>query len=305
MNEVVRHFCDAYLANARSERKEEILNTFLKFVEREDKNPTPFDLFHSRVKEPFDYAAFGLEFISPLIDWEQSIVKGLENLDAIDRAIKKGENVILLANHQVEPDPQVIHLMLQKRYPELAEKIIFVAGDRVVRDPLAIPLSLGCNLLCIYSKKYIDTPPSMRASKLLHNKKTMAEMERLLKEGGQLIYVAPSGGRDRKDEKGELLPALFDPASVEMLYLISRQAKRTTHFHTLALHTYDLLPPPATINLELGEERLPAYAPVALHFGPAFDMDCFSEIEDKKLRRTKRAEKLYDRVCYDYHNLWE
>ena len=52
---------------------------------------------------------------------------------------------------------------------ELAEKVVFVAGHRVTTDPLAIPFSMGCNLLCIYSKKYIESPPELKAAKQQQN----------------------------------------------------------------------------------------------------------------------------------------
>jgi glycerol-3-phosphate O-acyltransferase len=32
----------------------------------------------------------------------------------------------------------------------------------VITDPLAIPFSMGCDLICIYSKKYIDVIPEKR-----------------------------------------------------------------------------------------------------------------------------------------------
>ena len=43
--------------------------------------------------------------------------------------------------------------------------MIFVAGERVITDPLAIPFSMGSNLLCIYSKRYIDHPPEKKIEK--------------------------------------------------------------------------------------------------------------------------------------------
>ena len=80
-------------------------------------------------------------------------------------------------------------------------------------------------------------------------------MSNLLQEGGKIIYVAPSGGRDRKNAKGEIEIAAFDPSSIEMLYLMARKAERPTHFVPLTLSTYHLFPPPATIQKEIGEER--------------------------------------------------
>ena len=80
--------------------------------------------------------------------------------------------------------------------------MIIVAGHRVVSDPLAIPFSMGRNLLCIYSKKYFESDPAAKADKLQHNQRTMKKMLQLLSEGGKCIYVAPSGGRDRPGAAG-------------------------------------------------------------------------------------------------------
>jgi hypothetical protein len=51
----------------------------------------------------------------------------------------------------------------------LASKVVFVAGHRVTTDPLAIPFSMGCNLLCIFSKKYMEEPPELKAAKQQQN----------------------------------------------------------------------------------------------------------------------------------------
>ena len=88
----------------------------------------------------------------------------------MEEQLARGENVILLANHQTEPDPQLISLLLEKTHPGFAEEMIFVAGDRVIRDPLAVPFSRGRNLLFIHSKRHIDHPPEQKEQKLLHKK---------------------------------------------------------------------------------------------------------------------------------------
>jgi glycerol-3-phosphate O-acyltransferase len=94
--------------------------------------------------------------------------------------------------------------------------MVFVAGHRVTTDPLAVPFSRGRNLLSIYSKKYVDADPEKKQERLLHNQRTIKRMGQLLSEGGYCIYVAPSGGRDRKDQKtGKVEAAAFDPQSIE------------------------------------------------------------------------------------------
>ena len=58
----------------------------------------------------------------------------------------KGENVVILSNHQTEVDAQVISILLHDHgMEELAERIIFIAGHKVTTDPIAIPFSMGRN----------------------------------------------------------------------------------------------------------------------------------------------------------------
>ncbi len=278
--------------------QEAILEVFLKRLQELQKHPFTFEPYHPKVRAPFDYYRFGLDFVRPLIDREGSGIEGLEVVKRIDEQLRKGENVILFANHQTETDPQAIAVLLEAHFPRVGEEIIYVAGERVVTDPLAIPFSMGCDLLCIYSKRYIDHPPEERAQKQLHNKNTMELMSRLLKEGGKIIYVAPSGGRDRRGSKGQVEVAPFDPASIEMFYLMARKAKTATHFYPLALATYDLLPPPETIQKELGEMRKAQRCPIHIAFCPEFDMEHFpgAEEKEKTARRQNRANALWQIV---------
>jgi glycerol-3-phosphate O-acyltransferase len=282
----------------------DLLCTFVDLVVKEDETPFAFEAFHERVKSPFDYYHFGLDFIRPLIDFERSSVRNQHHLNTISQQLQNKENVILLANHQIEPDPQVIHLLLEKSYPQLAEAMIFVAGHRVITDPLAVPFSMGCNLLCIFSKKYIEVPPEQKMQKQLHNQKTMKKMQLLLDEGGKCIYVAPSGGRDRANEAGVVEVAPFDPQSIEMFWLMSRHASRPTHFYPLALSTYDLLPPPSSED-GVGEVLHAQCTPVHLCFGDEVDMVNFpgSTPQDKRQNRQIRADYIHNLVKEDYRKL--
>ncbi len=278
---------------------------FLQFVKQEMESPFRFEPYHKKVRHPFDYYQFGIDFVRPLIDLSHSKILGAEHLDTITAQLKRKENVVLLSNHQTEGDPQAIAVLLEKTHPHIGESIIYVAGERVVTDPLAIPFSMGCDLLCIYSKRYIDHPPEGKADKQLHNKKTMQLMSRLLEEGGKIIYVAPSGGRDRKNKQGIVEIAPFDPDSIEMFRLMASRAKTPTHFVPLTLATYDLLPPPETIQHELGEVRIAKRVPIHLSVAPAFDMNLFSGSEetDKTLKRQARANAIWNIVNNTYKTL--
>lgn len=275
-----------------------LFESYAKLIKDQCKEPYPFEPYHISIRKPFDYYVFGLDLIKPLVDRQASSVRGLEHLKKIVDALEKGENVIFLANHQIEGDPQAIGVLLEDSFPKFAENMIFVAGERVITDPLAVPISMGCNLLCIYSKRYIDQPPEQKMKKQLHNKRTMELMSELLSEGGKAIYVAPSGGRDRPNEKGIVTVAPFDPQSIEMFYLMASRAGHPTHFHPLVLKTYELLPPPQTIQVELGEARRTQRAGIHLALGPQIQMEHFpgSELSNKRERRDARAQHIWNIV---------
>jgi len=260
-----------------------------------------FEPYHEAIREPNDYYRFGIDFMKVLVEGTPQIM-GQDNLKNIQQSLNRGDNVVLLANHQSEADPQFMSIALEQSYKEIAENIIFVAGERVVTDPLAIPFSMGRNLLCIYSKRYIDFPPEQKLQKQLHNKKTMEQMADLLAEGGKIIYVAPSGGRDRKDAQGIIQIAPFDPQSIEMFILMAKKAKTPTHFHTLSLSTYTLLPPPDTVQKELGEERQCKKGKIGFYFGDAIDLEKYADLGDKHIIRQKRASEL-TQLVEKHHSL--
>lgn len=150
-----------------------------------------------------------------------------------------GENVVLLANHQTEADPAVWALLLESRFPKLATEVAYVAGDRVITDPLCIPFSLGRNLYCVHSKKHLNDVPELKAEKAATNRQTLRVMARDLAAGGVLIWVAPSGGRDRTvcPSTGETLPDPFDPAVVELMRALLAKAGRPGHLWPLAMYS--------------------------------------------------------------------
>ena len=123
-------------------------------------SPFKFQAHHTAIREPFDYYKWGNDFFRPLIIMGKSRLLGIENIKKIDEATNRGENVLILSNHQTEVDPQAISILLEREgYEKLAEKIIFIAGHKVTNDPIAIPFSMGRNLICIHSKKHIKNPP--------------------------------------------------------------------------------------------------------------------------------------------------
>ncbi len=285
-----------------SEEHEAIFLKMFELVLDQVLHPPTFEPFHKKITAPINYFRFGIDFLRPLVDKEISKVLHINNVEKIDTQLARGENVILFANHQTEVDPQLMSLMLEKHSSEIAEEVIFVAGDRVISDPMAIPFSIGRNLLCIYSKRHIDSPPEKKNEKQLHNQRTMRRMKELLAEGGKCIYVAPSGGRDRPNAEGEVTVAPFDPQSIEMFRLMAKQSKCPTHFYPLALVTYDILPPPHTIETELGEVRNAKRGGIFFSFADEVDMDEFpgSDMQDRHAKRSARAMHIWNIVKTEY-----
>lgn len=283
----------------------ELLKKYLKFALEECQSPHLFSSYHSVLRSPVDYFQFNLDFFIPLVDKEKSIINNSHRVDEIEEQLARGENVILLSNHQVEPDPQAIIVMLLDKHPELAEKMIFVAGHRVTTDPLAIPFSLGLNLLCIYSKKHIDLIPELKEERQHHNRRTMNAMRDLLAEGGKCIFVAPSGGRDRADASGKVVLSPFDPQSIEMFRLVAKQSKRPTHFYPLALSTDRLMPTPPKLTTTLIEPRTVNCTPIKLGFGEEILFDEMPGLEglDKHECREARAKAVWESVNNEYHSL--
>jgi glycerol-3-phosphate O-acyltransferase len=289
-------------AGTPPDRAAQLVDDFLQQLERQLAQPFVFEPFHRQIRAPFDSYRFGLEFLRPLVDTSASSLRGLPHLERIAGQLAAGDNVIFLANHQTEGDPQAIALLLEDTHPDIGRDLIFVAGERVTTDPLAVPFSMGCNLLCIYSKRYIDQPPELRALKQQHNARTMERMSELLAEGGRCIYAAPSGGRDRPNADGVVGVAPFDTNSVEMYYLMARRARRPSHVYPMALATYDLLPPPGGIQIELGEARVIRRSGIHLAIGPEVQMESVPgrELTDTHARRAARARHIWQLVCDEY-----
>jgi glycerol-3-phosphate O-acyltransferase len=147
------------------EKYEPIFDTYLDLVKQHLQKPFNFQPYHKKVCDPFDFYAFGVNFFKPLVDETNSTVVGKKNIQDVADHLKKKNNVIFFANHQIEADPQALSILLDDLYPEIASNMIFVAGERVTTDPLAVPFSMGRNLLCIYSKRYIDNPPEKKSRK--------------------------------------------------------------------------------------------------------------------------------------------
>lgn len=249
----------AAMAELEPKLADEYLATYIKLAIDQVQKPYAFPPFHQSVRTPFDFYEFGKRFFAPMVDMSKSIVVGEEIIEQVIRQLAAGDNVVLFANHQIEPDPTVLSLLLDSKYPTLVPNMISVAGDRVTTDPMAAPMSMGRNLLCIFSKRHIENPPEQTEQKKLHNQRAMRVLGELLAEGGKCVWIAPSGGRDRPtaDSAGKVVPAAFDPKNIDMFRLLGMQAQkasgRVTHYYPLAMYTYPITPPPDQIGGQVGE----------------------------------------------------
>jgi glycerol-3-phosphate O-acyltransferase len=92
--------------------------------------------------------------------------------------------------------------------------------------------------------------------------------------------------------------APFDPQSVEMFYVMARRSGQAAHFYPMALDTYDILPPPDTIQIELGEARRIRRAGIHLVVGTEINMASLADdvVGDKRARRAARARAIWSMV---------
>lgn len=226
-----------------------------------------------------NFYAYGNDFFRHCMDFNRKSqqdainthVLGFENLQQALEQIKNGENVVFFSNHQSEADPQVASLTFElcgEDYAKAAADMIYVAGHKVTTDALAIPFSMGRNLICIHSKKHIDADKETKPLKQRQNLKAMNALLRSLKNGGCMIWVAPSGGRDRRDlATGKVPIAPFDSKTIDMFRLMGNKSEKPTHYYTMAMVSYDLCPPPDTVEAQTGEERNVQYVPVGIKVG--------------------------------------
>lgn len=252
------------------------------------KDPYTFPSRHKRILEPFDYYMFGQRYIGNLINFDTSYVGNADKLVKIKEQVAKGENVLLYANHQSEADPAVWAWLTDAVDPSLAKEVYYIAGDRVVLDTFAKPFSMGRNLVCVHSKKHMDDDPELKSAKMATNQKSVRELGTLFKEGGAIVWVAPSGGRDRKGESGDYDVSAFDPSAVFLLKRMMDSAKKPGHVYPMAMASAEIMPPPSGVEKALGEKRILDYHGVGISFGEELDMAILDGIDDK----SKQAEAL-------------
>ena len=258
---------------------------------------------HTRILEPYNYYNFGQRYIRGLVNFQKSQLGHIDRFETVRRQLAAGDNVVLLANHQTEADPAAFALLLEAEFPELATSVIYVAGDRVVTDPLCKPFSMGRNLFCVHSKKHLDDEPELKSEKMATNRRTLKAMQTALNEGGKLLWIAPSGGRDRSvdQETGATIPDAFDPSAVELMRALVTKAKPTGHLYPFAMYTYRVMPPPASVEKAIGEQRVMNHSPVGIALCEELDTEALTAgIEDKEAKQVAVAEVAFTAVRKEY-----
>jgi glycerol-3-phosphate O-acyltransferase len=160
----------------------------------------------------------------------------------------------------------------------------------------------------VHSKKHIDDDPALKPAKQRQNLRTLKEMERLLREGGQLLWIAPAGGRDRR-RGGVVLPDAFDSDAIEMMRRLgTKKGAQRTRFLPLAMVTYDVMPPPETLEKRLGEKREVRFTGVGLALGQEVDVSeqadwakALPEGASAEQRQAALAEAVHAEVVKQYN----
>ncbi|WMV43336.1 hypothetical protein MTR67_036721 [Solanum verrucosum] len=277
------------------------------------KDPFEFSPYHKAIREPFDYYKFGQNYIRQLVDFRSSYVGNISVFGEMAEKLKQGDNVVLMSNHQSEADPAIIALLIESKLPDIAENIIYVAGDRVITDPLCKPFSMGRNLLCVYSKKHMNDDPELAEMKKRANTRSLKEMALLLRGGSKLIWIAPSGGRDRPDPVTNeclwltillvFLQAPFDASATDNMRRLVQHAGVPGHIYPLAILCHDIMPPPAQVEKNIGEKRVVSFHGAGISVAPKIDFhEVAGALEDPEAKMVY-TKSLYDSVSQQYNVL--
>ncbi|CAN8303658.1 unnamed protein product [Cochlearia groenlandica] len=308
MEELYWNYKNAVLSSGASRADETVITNMSVAFDRMllgVENPYTFNPYHKAVREPFDYYLFVHMYIRPLIDFKNSYVGNVSIFSDLEDKLRQGHNIVLISNHQSEADPAVISLLLEAQCPYIGENIKCVAGDRVITDPLCKPFSMGRNLICVYSKKHMNDDPELVDMKRKSNTRSLKEMATLLRSGSQLIWIAPSGGRDRPDAStGEWFPAPFDASSVDNMRRLIEHSGAPAHIYPMALLCYDIMPPPPQVEKDIGEKRLVGFHGTGLSVAPEISFsDVTADCKNPNEAKEAYSEAMYKSVNEQYKTL--
>ncbi|XP_057417180.1 glycerol-3-phosphate acyltransferase, chloroplastic [Lotus japonicus] len=308
MEEVFDNYKNAVYKSGDPKADETILSNMSVFLDRvflDVTDPFEFQSHHKAKREPFDYYMFGQNYIRPLVDFQNSYVGNISVFIEMEEKLKQGHNIILMSNHQTEADPAIIALLIESRLPYIAENMTYIAGDRVITDALCKPFSIGRNLICVYSKKHMLDDPELVEMKRKANTRSLKEMALLLRSGSQIIWIAPSGGRDRPDPvSGEWAPAPFDGSSVDNMRRLVEHSGPPGHIYPLAILCHDIMPPPLKVEKEIGEKRVITFNGAGLSVAPEMSFSqTTSACENPENAKEVYTKALYESVADQYNVL--
>ncbi|KAG5524275.1 hypothetical protein RHGRI_031071 [Rhododendron griersonianum] len=317
MEELYRNYRNAVFESGIPNANEIVLSNMTVVLDRVFKDvedPFDFSPYHRAIREPFDYYMFVKRYIRPLIDFRSSYVGNISVFREMEEKLQQGHNIVLISNHQSEADPAVIELLLETRHPHIAENMVTVSFIQTGAK----------NLLCVYSKKHMNDVPELAEMKRKANTRSLKEMALLLRlkkfytldtrGGSQIIWIAPSGGRDRPDPitKECNVPSIlikefqapFDAAAVDNMRRLTEHAGVPGHIYPLAILCYDIMPPPPQVEKEIGESRVISFHGTGVSVAPAIsfheiDAAC-GDPEESKMAYTKA---LYDSIVEQYNVL--
>ncbi|KAL5794627.1 hypothetical protein ACOSP7_003221 [Xanthoceras sorbifolium] len=308
MEELYQNYKNAVVQSGSPKADEIVLSNMAVTFDRvllDMEDPFNFSPYHKAMREPFDYYMFGQNYIRPLVDFKNSYVGNVSLFYQMEEKLQQGHNIVLISNHQTEADPAIISLLLESTNPYIAENMIYVAGDRVLTDPLCKPFSMGRNLICVYSKKHMLDIPELTEMKRKANTRSLKEMALLLRGGSQVVWIAPSGGRDRPDpHTEEWYPAPFDATSVDNMRRLAEHSGAPSHIYPLALLCYDIMPPPPQVEKEIGEKRAISFHGTGLSVAPEINfMDIVAACGNPEEAKEAYTHALYNTVTEQYNVL--
>ncbi|KAM4073319.1 hypothetical protein ACB094_10G009400 [Castanea mollissima] len=300
MEELYHNYKNAVFQSGNPRADEIVLSNMAIVFDRvfyDVEDPFVFEPNHKALREPFDYYMFGQNYIRPLVDYRNSYVGNISLFYEMEEKLQQGHNIVLMSNHQTEADPAIIALLLEATNPRIAENMTYVAGDRVLIDPLCKPFSMGRNLICVYSKKHMTDVPELVEMKRKANTRSLKEMALRLRGGSQLIWIAPSGGRDRPYPNTEdWYPAPFDTSSVDNMRRLVEHSGTPGHIYPMALLCHNIMPPPPQVEKEIGEKRVISFHGVGLSVSPGIS---FSDIATACENPEEQAKDLYTQAVYN------
>ncbi|TKY70062.1 Glycerol-3-phosphate acyltransferase [Spatholobus suberectus] len=308
MEELYRNYKNAVIQSGDPKANEIVLSNMIVLLDRiflDVTDPFVFQPHHKAKREPFDYYMLGQNYIRPLVDFKNSYVGNMPLFIEMEEKLKQGHNIILMSNHQSEADPAIIALLLETQLPYIAENMTYIAGDRVITDPLCKPFSIGRNLICVYSKKHMLDDPALIEMKRIANIRSLKEMAMLLRSGSQIVWIAPSGGRDRPDpHTGEWVPAPFDTSSVDNMRRLVEHSGPPGHVYTLAILCHDIMPPPLKVEKEIGEKRIISFHGAGISVAPVISFsETTATCENPEKAKEVFSKALYDSVTEQYNVL--